>query len=583
MSNIIDHYRVKAGDVAGDATLGSWSYKPGENCQIDEKLNHLNAEASGGYCYLRLMVMIPVFDRMTLDMFKRSVEFFKIETGQFPVAKDLIVRLAALNSMIESDQIGFDVQEGLMFDPEIFDRMMMNRHTFRYSVDDSVLHVSAMEYSRESFAIGEDPAIHDNLMFTSKFMIVFLGASNRLLGGTVVDLESLFGGDNGDNSTDVTQTPEELLEYRPTKSVINQIDEYMEEASQFEPVPDPVSDENTQFEPVPDLVSDGTTRSDADSEKTAKTIIDQHEMIFRLKQQLQMQDKSHRQAKAALNKFIHKNQSAAQSDMTARSSPGRTYQSSEQSSVTTRPPPSRPYPDSTFGSSISTRGENPLYRANTIITARPNDRHRVETIVEVNDLSLEKNVVIGYQRTPSMQKVERKMNSKVHAINGLANPFKSNRLNLLVHFHTAVETNLPIDDGNGYASSLKKIIRYKSKSPSEELAKQIVELTFDFDELRVVSNPYKLPFIEVGMIISDNCLISCFTLLKSEYESLWFQEMKSLYVPSFHKRFRSHSETISGRRMSIGSSSSSRSTFESTQQSSRKPGRSTSRSLFSLG
>jgi len=484
-------------------------------------------------------------------MFKRSVEFFKIETGQFPVAKDLVVRLAALNSMVESDQIGFDVQDGLMFDPEIFDRMMMNRHAFRYSVDDSVLHVSSMEYSREPFTIDENPSVLDNLMFTSKFMIVFLGASNRLLGGTVVDLESLFGGDGDDNLTDVTQTPEELLDYRPTKSVLNQVDEYMEEAS--------------QFEPVPDLVSNGTTLSDDDSEKVAKTIIDQHEMIFRLKQQLQMNDKSHRQAKEALNKFIQRNQSDAQSD------------------VTVRPPPSRPYPESTFGSSISTRGENPLYRANTVITARPNDRHRVETIVEVNDLSLDRNVVIGYQRTPSMQKVERKMNSKVHPINGLANPFKSNRLNLLIHFHTAVETNLPIDDGNGYASSLKKIIRYKSKSPSEELAKQIIELTFDFDELRVVANPYKLPFIEVGMIISDNCLISCFTLLKSEYESLWFQEMKSLFVPSFHKRFRSHSETVSSRRTSSGSSSSSRSEYESAQQSGRKSFKPASRSLFSLG
>jgi len=155
-------------------------------------------------------------------------------------------------------------------------------------------------------------------------------------------------------------------------------------------------------------------------------------------------------------------------------------------------------------------------------------------------------VVRGFIKTDSMRQIERQTVDKVYTINGLACPFKDSRLNFLTHFHTALST-CGIDPKSEPIDALEYIGLHKPQNPTEELIKQCMLKTFDFDEMTVIANPFKLPFIEIGMLISESMLAKCLTLLRSEYRSAWFSEMKCLKVPSFHDEFSQYSTATMNR------------------------------------
>jgi len=167
----------------------------------------------------------------------------------------------------------------------------------------------------------------------------------------------------------------------------------------------------------------------------------------------------------------------------------------------------------------------------------------LEPVQEIQDLQPTVNVVQGFMRTQGMREAERQSNSQVHAINGLAAPFKDVRLNFLCHFHTALQ-ECNIDPQSNPTDALDSIGTLKPQNPTDELIKQVVIRTFDFDETVVIANPFRLPFIEVGMLITDSMLIKCLTLLESEYKTKWFEQMKCLKIPKFHDEFGSLSTRV---------------------------------------
>lgn len=153
-----------------------------------------------------------------------------------------------------------------------------------------------------------------------------------------------------------------------------------------------------------------------------------------------------------------------------------------------------------------------------------------------------KDVTVGFRKTNDMVKLENQVLSTIHPINGLATPFKSNRLNMLIHFHTAISNVLPKIGQSDYIRMMWYMNKYKATTPSEELAYQVVSKTFNLSEGVVIANPYKLPFIEIGMQVNDPTIVKCFTMLRNEYEQLWFEEMKHLWVPDFHSSFHQFTE-----------------------------------------
>lgn len=161
---------------------------------------------------------------------------------------------------------------------------------------------------------------------------------------------------------------------------------------------------------------------------------------------------------------------------------------------------------------------------------------------EIERPTITKNVVCGYVKTKEMEQKERESLSRVAPINGLANPFKNNRLNLLCHFHTAIDCLRPQSDQLTNYDAIKYLSDFKSQTPSEELAFQMISRTFDLKHDVVIANPFKIPFLEVGMIISDDMLAKSLDMLRLEYKMLWFSEMKSMSVPVFHSEYKAHKE-----------------------------------------
>jgi len=141
-------------------------------------------------------------------------------------------------------------------------------------------------------------------------------------------------------------------------------------------------------------------------------------------------------------------------------------------------------------------------------------------------------VVAGFIRTESIASAEVLSHHQVRPINGLAKPFRNNRLNFLMHLHTAIHNLRPQDSGS-VLSTIKRLKSRKVGSPSMELLFQVIKVTFDFEDHVVKGNPHKLPYIEPGMILTDDVMNKCFSLLYSQYQVEWFNEVKDLRTPRF--------------------------------------------------
>jgi len=186
--------------------------------------------------------------------------------------------------------------------------------------------------------------------------------------------------------------------------------------------------------------------------------------------------------------------------------------------------------------------KNRFLENGTILDVRGNGKTVLQTNRVVDDLRPEKQVVVGFRKTNDMIVRENKIYGRITAINGLANPFHSHRLNFLCHFETAIKSIQIRKENYTHFDVIIWISKHKSMSPSQELLFQVVDNTFDLEEQRIVANPYKLPFLEVGMLMSDDCLAKCFSLMRLEFKTLWFDKMKGLIVPDFHDEFSKHKE-----------------------------------------
>jgi hypothetical protein len=484
---------------------------------IEEKLSLIERNSSGGYCAIKLLILLPSFGTCSLDDFRVLIEKTKEDCGKYGPAHEVMMTIGVGEFRLRNASDGGSVlDDNFKPNDDIFKLMCESKSRFSIQDDLQLIHIDTYIF---------DQCEHDGIVcnhgLSARAAVTLIGGSSKRVGGTVIDMNELFG-DFDDKISDSTVTGSKI---KPSNQERVAVDKMLDRGMSREP-PE-IHDYSRKF---------GQRRDSAFEEEQdlhAETIIQQHETINRLQNRL-----NSRKSGASVNSESVladlQDKVSALTELLGQKS--KKPQESSESELD--PDDSR--------SNLDTLN-NRYMRQGTVLTMRNRGGTVLQDIVEIPPLAVNTDVVVGYIKTKEMSSREHETNMKIRPINGLSKPFRDNRLNLLLHFNTAVTTNMPVNNERGYAESLSRISRYKSKTPSEELAKQMIQNTFDFEEQTVFANPFKLPFVEVGMSISDNCLAACFSLLDDELQRLWFESMKSVKVPDFHSRFSGFGESnISG-------------------------------------
>jgi len=160
------------------------------------------------------------------------------------------------------------------------------------------------------------------------------------------------------------------------------------------------------------------------------------------------------------------------------------------------------------------------------------DRHSGRKQLAINTYLVE-----GYSRNPEIQKAERVSLKKLKPINGLPQPFTSNRLNFLANMHTGLgraKTRFP----GPVVASVFATLRSEALTPVDSLVQKVLSTSMDKKLQCYTSNAFRLPYIELGMHVSEDSLVAMFDLLQLEYKQTWFQEMKFIVVPDFHADYK---------------------------------------------
>jgi len=178
-------------------------------------------------------------------------------------------------------------------------------------------------------------------------------------------------------------------------------------------------------------------------------------------------------------------------------------------------------------------------------------------------------LVDGYHRSADVAKREASSVKKLQPINGLPRPFQNLRLNFLANFHTGLGRATKSFEGST-SEVVSRVLKSNSLVPVDNLLRQVLSVTIDRRHSEFVSNPFSLPYIEIGMLVTEEALVKMLDLVQTEYKQLWFQELKSIVVPKFHSDYK-HLSTDPVILSSSRSSTRSRGREESTRLQLTRP------------
>lgn len=476
-------------------------------------------ENTPGFCYTCLVRCLPSFETAEPKHFSDSMAVFTDVLGHEPKGRDVILWLCllecVLNGSSDSSIMKRDNKNSLPFlDTEshlkTLAKLTTSWYRFQYHDDCGRLHVVGGPESK----CGCTEILCDH-GWASRFILQIITREGQVVGSDI-DFSELFGGEM--SKPDPTELSIHGRE-RSSEKVRNAI----KEQQKFEERP------RTDFD---------------DMHQTSMREQLSNDMIHMLEQQLNARTESLQlTVEALMQERNSKSKSDRQNDVMSSDclesetdDDLTTLGPKDSSSVLSRYHSGKKYMSQ--GSVVNKTVSKPTHvytmkRANSVL----------EPVQEVEDLNRNFDVVQGFIKTQSMREKERESLNKVYAINGLAAPFKDKDLNFLIHFHTALSTcgmnpmDRPID-------AFEYLAGLRPKNPTEELMKQVITRTFDFDDMTVISNPFQLPFINVGMNITESVLCKCMSLMKSKYRNSWFDQMKCLRVPGFHNEFDDYSSDV---------------------------------------
>lgn len=147
-------------------------------------------------------------------------------------------------------------------------------------------------------------------------------------------------------------------------------------------------------------------------------------------------------------------------------------------------------------------------------------------------LTVEDDMISGFVQDDVSRDREKHFVSKLKPVNGLPRPFANNRLNFLINFSTGLSRSL-----ERYPDELLRSLYHSMSSesvvPVDNLLRQVLCITIDRHDGIVVSNPFRLPYIEIGMHVCQAAITAMIDLSMAEFRQCWFQEFKGLRIPEF--------------------------------------------------
>jgi len=164
------------------------------------------------------------------------------------------------------------------------------------------------------------------------------------------------------------------------------------------------------------------------------------------------------------------------------------------------------------------------------------DRDDGRTVMTIQD-----DLVSGFRMNEDLVRAEQASIRRLTPINGLPRPFTCRRLNFLANLHTGIQRAVDRRP-ESLQVAMFRAMRRRPELPCDELLYQVLICTIDRSTNTFTSNAFSLPYIEVGMHITEDSIAKTFDLLESEFKTKWFQEMKNISVPNFHNRYSKFSK-----------------------------------------
>uniref|UniRef100_A0AAU7YC25 Nonstructural protein n=1 Tax=Exserohilum turcicum mycobunyavirales-like virus 2 TaxID=3229032 RepID=A0AAU7YC25_9VIRU len=470
-----------------------------------------DSETLDGYCYTSAIRMLPSLRSGGLENFRAAVQEFKDGLGRNPLGSEILVNLCLLDKVLQGE-LGIQALRPVTGDLEGFAAVLLEDSQHIQTV--SKMSASKCRYNYEErgglvhIKYETTCSCTDILCehgWAARFILQVIAREGRRIGGTrdTVDLSQLF-------VRQEEQRTEDSIQNTPASAYLPKRNWNHRETRQ-----DDLSEQSMRQQ-----VSEEIARLLGETLNARTEVLE--DTMERILGEKRKSLKAHQ---------------CGSSDYSQAS--GSEMESEVESTV-------HPMDSSSVSGRYNKRYMHPgtVYRVAKGKTV-------LEPLSEVSPLGLIPDVVGGFQMTESMRKVDIETKQTVYSINGLASPFKNARLNFLCHFHTALK-GCQTNSSREPIEALEEISSMRPRNPTEELIKQCINKTFDFEDMSVKSNPFKLPFLEVGMLVTESMLAKCLDLLYNEYKAAWFQEMKCLLVPNFHSEFLNHSTFVSDRERQSG-------------------------------
>jgi hypothetical protein len=514
------------------------------------KKQMIESQCGDGKCYLRLISALPAFNQCNMSDLEDAIVEMTQSMGIEPTGMQLLGQLYVTNSLLKGmipvgatidGQIMDQTQDGggstdwiMTSGSRFMDEIFNCNYRFGWEEVGGITHISYYMEDKD-----ECKDVYCEHGWSAKFIFCMMVRNGVRVGAAaVVDVSfsDLFGEVFEDAEESMTKT---VLPFNNTgwfTEKYNNVFDTTELSDHHRDrvLGDMTSVHNGDSMPLPE-VSNGENLKDKENvlgkdkrrDDLKKVLLDKDEMISKMEGRLRaMESELFKKVSSAKDKENDQTSQLLTDLMMAK------MRANTMLSVT---------PDDS-SSHLSRYGKRYMGEG-TVLTFNKKGANVISEEEEVPRPMPVMNLTRGYVRTKEMHNTELDILKTIRPVNGLSNPFRSDRLNLLAHFHTALVGLKPVDKEFTTFDAIEYLSSFRPRTPSEHLAKLMVSQTFDLRQKVVVSNHYKFPYLEVGMRVSDDSLVKSLDMLRLEYKVLWFNEFKSLCVPDFHDKYNRHKDT----------------------------------------